>query len=183
MKLHKVTCEEFCKFITSTDGDQFAKTFVAKAKMQDLWDQCMGLWDGDDLMGAIIVSYSKRNPKIANLQLLHTFVKHRKKGVAAKLCQWVFNDAMANQAKYLRVSAESDAVAFYEKVGFQMLGEQKSGSQLSMCRLSGSSFADCDYDIGDPEIFKAVYKKGKGGCVKVFKEIEVPELFAKLCEE
>lgn len=183
MKLRNCSREEFVNAISDDKADNFAKTFRAKADMQDLWGSCMGLWDGNDLAGAIIVSYSKRSPIIANLQLLHTFAAHRRKGVAKTLCDWALKDCKLHSATYLRVSAEKPAVPFYEAIGMQMLGEQKSGSQLSMCRVQGSTWSDCDYDIGDPEIFKAVYKKGKGGCVKVFKEIEVPELFAKLCDD
>ena len=78
MKLRSCSREEFVNAITEDKADNFAKTFRAKADMQDLWGNCMGLWDGDELAGAIIVSYSKRNPIIANLQLLHTFAKHRR---------------------------------------------------------------------------------------------------------
>lgn len=168
MKLLNCSREDFVSAITEDKADNFAKTFVAKADMQDLWNRCMGLWEGEELAGAIIVSYSKRSPIVANLQLLHTFAKHRRKGVGKTLCDWGFRDAKLHSATYLRVSAEKPAVPFYESIGMTMLGEQKSGSQLSMCRLRGNSWSDCEYSLVDSTIYNAVYKKGKGGCVKVF---------------
>jgi hypothetical protein len=37
-----------------------------------------------------------------------------------------------------------------------------------MFRINGNDFSDGIYDINDPVINAAVYKKGKGGCVEVF---------------
>lgn len=168
-KLRKTTAEEFTSAITTDPADKFAKTFVTKANMQEQWDYCTGLWDGNDLLGAIITTISKRSPKVANLQLLHTFANHRGKGVGTILCNHSLKQAKADKAIYFRVSAEPDAVAFYEKCGFQFLGKQKSGCQLSMFRIN-NTFQDGDYDISDPTIYSAVHKKGKGGCVEVFVE-------------
>ena len=168
MKLLNCSREEFVNAISDDKADNFAKTFRAKADMQDLWGSCMGLWEGDELAGAIIVSYSKRSPIIANLQLLHTFAKFRRRGVARQLCDWAFRDCKLHSATYLRVSAEKPAVPFYESIGMTMLGEQKSGSQLSMCRVQGEGWRECDYSLSDSTIYNAVHKKGKGGCVKIF---------------
>ena len=170
MKLSNCSADQFKAAITDDPADKFAKTFVAKANMQDQWEFCVGAWDGDTLLGAIITTISKRSPKVANLQLLHTFAEHRGKGVGRVLCEDSLRFAREQEARYFRVSAERDAVKFYEKIGFEMLGEQKSGSQLSMFRIRGDSFSDGDYDIDDTVISKAVFRKGKGGCVKVFKE-------------
>lgn len=170
LKFRECNRYEFVSAISSDKADNFAKTFKAKADMQNLWGSCMGLWDGNELTGAIIVSYSKRTPIIANLQLLHTFAKHRRKGVARTLCEWAFKDCKSHMATYLRVSAEKPAVPFYEAIGMIMLGEQKSGCQLSMCRLQGNDWSECDYSLVDTVIQKAVYKKGKGGCKKIFVE-------------
>ena len=80
-----VSRDEFVSAISTDKADAFAKTFVAKADMQENWDSCQGYWVDDELFGAIIVTISKREPKTANLQLLHTFAKHRRKGVAKVL--------------------------------------------------------------------------------------------------
>jgi hypothetical protein len=53
-------------------------------------------------------------------------------------------------------------------MGFKFLGKQKSGCSLSMFKINGKNFADGIYDLSDPVIHAAVYKKGKGGCVEVF---------------
>lgn len=168
MKLRKTTRDEFVAHLTDRKEDNFAKTFVAKADMQEIWDNCMGYWEDENLLGAIIVSFSKRVPIIANLQLLHTFHSARGRGVGRILCDFAIAEANRYNASYFRVSAEPDAVKFYEKCGFTFLGEQKSGSQLSMFKMNGPTYRDGLYDIDDPVIKKAVYRKGKGGCVKIF---------------
>lgn len=168
MQLRECTAVQFASAITSDPADNFAKTFVAKANMQKQWDFCVGAWDEDNLMGAIITTISKRSPVVANLQLLHTFNKYRGKGVAKALCEDSLDFAIRNGASYFRVSAEPDAVKFYEKIGFKMLGRQKSNCQLSMFKVESRSFHEGNYDIRDPVISKAVNKKGKGGCVEIF---------------
>lgn len=88
MKLRKCSREEFVSAISTDPADKFAKTFVAKADMQEQWDECWGAFsDDDELMAAIITTLSKRVPRVANLQLLHTFAKHRGKGAARVLCE------------------------------------------------------------------------------------------------
>jgi hypothetical protein len=167
MKLIKCTKSLFCKSITDHKADKFAKTFVAKATIQNQWDSCIGLWD-NDLLGAMIVTFSKRLPKVANLQLLHTFYKHRGKSIGTSLMKYSLHLSIKQECEYFRISAEPDAVLFYQKLGMKMLGVQKSKCQLSMFKIVNDDFHQGIYDINDPIINKAVYKKGKGGCVKIF---------------
>lgn len=171
MMLHETSREEFVKHITENKADAFAKTFVAKADMQDIWAYCIGCWEtsaeGGELMGAIITTRSKKTPYIFNLQLLHTFAKHRRKGVAKILTQDSLDRAQGLGTSYYRVSAEPDAVVFYESMGFKFLGKQKSGCSLSMFKINGKNFSDGFYDLSDPVIHAAVYKKGKGGCIEL----------------
>lgn len=159
---------------SNTKEDSFAKTFLAKADHQDLWNKgyAFGVYDGDgldsEMMAAVIFTVGKTSPKVANLQLLHTFAKFRRKGAAKMLTRVAMVQAYIRGAFYFRVSAEPDAVPFYENIGFRFYGKQKSGCQLSIFRydrLEGRI-----YDINDPIINKAVYKKGKGGCVEIFEE-------------
>jgi GNAT superfamily N-acetyltransferase len=168
MTLRDTTRQEFVSHITEDKADSFAKTFVAKADMQEQWQYCIGCWDGGELAGAIITTRSKRIPYVFNLQLLHTFAKHRRKGVARLLTQDSLDRAQGLGTSYYRVSAEPDAVVFYESMGFKFLGKQKSGCSLSMFKINGKNFADGIYDLSDPVIHAAVYKKGKGGCVQVY---------------
>lgn len=168
MKLRETSREEFVRHITEDKADAFAKTFVAKADMQEIWHHCIGCWEEDQLMGAIITTRSKRTPYVFNLQLLHTFAKHRRKGVARVLTQDSLDRAQGLGTSYYRVSAEPDAVAFYKSMGMIFLGKQKSGCQLSMFKINGKNFTDGLYDTQDPIILGAVKKKGKGGCVEVF---------------
>ena len=170
--MNLLTCSEvtFKKHITEKPEDNFAKTFVAKANLGNYWDRCYGFYDHGELCGAIIttISKSKTSPKIANLQLLHTFSKHRRKGVAKALCNFSLKYALFHHAEYFRVSAEPSAVLFYKKIGFKMLGKQKSEAQLSMFRITGDTFKNGVYDIKDHIIHKAVHKKGRGGCIEIF---------------
>ena len=168
MTLRETTREEFVKHISENKADSFAKTFVAKADMQDQWQYCIGCWEGGELAGAIITTRSKKTPYVFNLQLLHTFAKHRRKGVARLLTQDSLDRAQGLGTSYYRVSAEPDAVVFYESMGFKFLGKQKSKCSLSMFKINGRNFSDGIYDLSDPVIHAAVYKKGKGGCVEVF---------------
>ncbi len=96
MTLRETTRDEFVAHITEDKADAFAKTFVAKADMQNHWQYCIGYWEGaadDELAGAIITTRSKKTPYVFNLQLLHTFAKHRRKGVARILTQDSLNRA------------------------------------------------------------------------------------------
>jgi GNAT superfamily N-acetyltransferase len=165
MQLRKTTREEFVAHITENKADSFAKTFAAKADMQNIWGSCIGCWSGNDLMGAIITTISKRVPSVANLQLLHTFAKHRRKGVARVLTQSSLDNARQEGAVYYRVSAEPEAVLFYESMGFKFLGKQKSGCSLSMFKITGNNFSAGLYNTSDPNIYAAVHRKGKGGVV------------------
>lgn len=148
--------------------DQFAKTFLAKANMMDLWP-CLGLADDSGLAGAIAWTVTKQRPHVANLQLLHTFSRCRRLGVATRLCYAFLDAAEALGADYFRVSAEPPARAFYESLGVRFLGRQKSGCLLAVGRL-GRTFRECVYDLDDETIWGAVTRKGKGGCVEVFPE-------------
>ena len=168
MKLCETSREEFLANITDDKADSFAKTFVAKADMQAIWNNCIGCWDTNELMGAIITTRSKRTPYVFNLQLLHTFSKHRRKGVARALTQDSLDRAQGLGTSYYRVSAEPDAVVFYESMRFRFLGKQKSGCSLSMFKINGKNFTDGIYDLTDSVIHAAVHKKGKGGCVQVY---------------
>lgn len=170
MKLSKCTREQFESAITTDKADSFAKTFVAKANMQDQWDECLGAFTDDgELMGAIITTIGKTNPKVANLQLLHTFAKHRRKGVAKELTLASYKDSVARGAIYFRVSAEPGAVAFYESVGFKFWGLQKSGCSLSMFKVNGEEISAGIYNDTDPTLKKALYSGRKGSLASSYK--------------
>jgi GNAT superfamily N-acetyltransferase len=171
-RLLSTSVEEFKTAITSDKRDNFAKTFVAKANYQGLWP-AVGYWRIKDhtrqLAGAITWTLSKRKPVVANLQLLHTFAAFRRQGVGRVLCNHFLKTVVKDGAEYWRVSAEVEAIPFYESLGIRFLGRQKSGCQLAVARVAGS-FGGCMVDLQDPVIRAAVYKKGKGGCVEVFGE-------------
>ena len=182
MKLRKCTREEFVSALTDDKADNFAKTFVAKADMQKNWDECLGAFDEDgSLMGAIITTVGKTNPKTANLQLLHTFAKHRRKGVAKELTIQSFTDATWTRgAVYFRVSAEPDAVPFYESLGFRFWGKQKSGCSLSMFKVAGGKIETGIYDEKDPHIRRALFSGRKGSLASSYTEQKDVDLIAFL---
>ncbi len=169
--LEHITREEFVAAITDKKEDRFAKTFVAKCDMIDAWDKCVGVRDGmrGPLMGAIVTTLSKRDPKVANLQLLHTFHEYRGRGVAKVLVIDSLHWAWSNQAEYYRVSADPEAIGFYAKIGFEYIGKQKSGSQLSMFKLKSCILGQIDF-TPDDYIWKQATRQGKGGCVELFME-------------
>jgi len=170
-RFDSVTKEQFQSFISTAKEDKFANTFIAKCDMLEAWDQVIGLWQDDELCGAILSTLSKRAPLVVNLQLLHTFYAHRKKGVAKNLCDRALLFAYYVGADYFRVSAEIPAIPFYEKIGIEFLGKQKSGCQLAMFKVTASEFDKIDYTVDDV-IYKAATKKGKGGCVELFFKYE-----------
>ena len=168
LKLRNCTRTEFIAAISEDKNDNFARTFVAKADMQGHWVHCIGAFDNEELTAAIITTISKTKPHVANLQLLHTFAKHRGKGSARLLCEDSLKRARSNGATYFRVSSEKSAVGFYERLGFKFWGAQKSGCQLSIFRIGGDTFLEGDYDYSDTTINKAVNRKGKGGCTTLY---------------
>lgn len=172
MQLRSTTKDEFIASLTNLKEDKFAKTFVAKCNMMDDWDKCKGIWIDGKLAGAIVVTISKRKPVTANLQLLHTFHEFRGKGVARKLCEWAKTYAVEMKAEYFRVSAEFDAVPFYEKCGFKFICKQKT-AKLAMFKLS-------DPETIDEYIWKTMKKKGKGGCVECYVEYKGVDFFQKV---
>ena len=176
MLLKPTTRDEFVAALTDLKEDKFAKTFVAKCDMIEAWDKCQGVWIDDKLAGAIVVTVSKRKPSVANLQLLHTFHACRGKGVAKALCEWGVDYAKNNAAEYFRVSAELDAVAFYEKVGFKFVCRQKT-AKLAMFKLTSNVLTQNDMDFLDEFIWKTMNKKGKGGCIECYVEYKGVESF------
>jgi GNAT superfamily N-acetyltransferase len=160
------TREQFISAISNDPADKFAKTFVAKADMQGQWDWCLGAFTEDgELAGAVIMTISKRLPYVANLQLLHTFAAHRRKGAARLLMNVMLHQAHET-CDYFRVSSEPSAVAFYESIGLKFWGKQKSGCQLCIFRFDNEG--KHRYILNEPVIHAAVFRKGKGGVVELF---------------
>lgn len=177
MQLRETTREEFVAHLTKEKADRFAYTFVAKCEMINAWDRCMGVWIGGKLAGAIVVTISKRKPLTANLQLLHTFYEFRGRGVASLLCEYGLQYAFENHAEYFRVSSELDAVPFYKKFGFKMVGRQKT-AQLAMFRLQSPVIDQNDMKL-DPYIWEQMNRKGKGGCIECFVEYKGVDFYTQ----
>ena len=168
LKFEPVSLGEFNGYITDDPLDKFAKTFRAKANMLGLWP-CLGAWSSSKLLGAIAWTIGARQPKVANLQLLHVFASNRLSGVGRNLCNQFIVRVIKEEAEYFRVSSEPTAVEFYRKLGITFLGKQKSGCLLSIAKL-GATYKTCKYDPEDPVIAKALCKKGKGGCIEFFNQ-------------
>lgn len=163
MIFRKCTKEEFISAISDNKEDSFAKTFVAKANTQNQWEYCIGAFTAEgELMGAIITTISKREPKTANLQLLHTFFKFRRMGVGKSLTEKSFKDCFDEGIVYFRVSAEPSAVVFYESLGMKFWGKQKSGCSLCIFAVGGEKICEGIYNESDPFIKKSLYSGRKG---------------------
>lgn len=159
--LRNISRMEFAAQITADPRDRFAKTFLSKCDMMGGWDEVVGVFsEAGELCGAVWLTVGKH--RNANLQLLHVFARHRRKGYGEALCKEVYRRALAAGAVLFRVSAERDAVEFYRRIGFRFWGTQKSGTWLSLFRVSGSEIADGIYDLQDPLLSKALKRKGKG---------------------
>lgn len=176
-QLDFVTREQFVAALTSHKQDNFAKTFIAKCDMLQAWDYCMGCWIDGKLAAAIVVTISKRNPKVANLQLLHTFYEYRGKGAARDLCQFGIDYAIESKVEYFRVSSEFDAVPFYEKCGFKFVCKQKT-ALLSLFRLTTPVIGDNVFEP-DEYVWKQMNRKGKGGCVECYFDYKGLALFTE----
>lgn len=162
-------CEpvQFFASITKSPEDKFAHTFVAKANAMHLWELMRGLpAEGNTLKGAIVVRVSQRSPRVANLQLLHTFAKYRRQGVGRLLVNDAFQ-RIQTEAEYFRVSSEPEAVPFYESLGFKFLGKQKSGCLVSMFKMNGPKISEGFYNLEDPVIKKALFSKQRGSIVEL----------------
>jgi GNAT superfamily N-acetyltransferase len=169
MKLGPTTREAFVKALELTHDprDKFAKTFLRKGDMVGGWGEwTLGAFsESGHLMGACMLSVSKREPHVINLQLLHTFAMYRGFGIASKLMAWAVMYGCA-VAKYFRVSSEPESIEFYKKIGFYFWGEQKSGCALSMFRYEAD--AKCAYDPHDPIISAALSSKRRGGVHQMY---------------
>lgn len=178
LRLEHITRNQFVEAASKTTRkeDNFAKTFIAKCDMIQGWDNCVGAFDGDELASAIVVTISKKEPKVANLQLLHTFYNFRGKGTAKLLCQYGIDYALNQKAQYFRVSAEFDAVEFYKRCGFKFVCKQKT-CELSLFRLTSSRISDNNFEP-DEYVWKAMNRKGKGGCVECYYDFKGLTSFA-----
>jgi GNAT superfamily N-acetyltransferase len=178
MKLTEVpvTRTEFVNSLTEHKQDKFAKTFIAKCDMLQGWDNCIGVWSEGQLAAAIVVTISKKEPKVANLQLLHSFYEFRGKGAARMLCNWAVQHAIDNGAQYFRVSSELDAVEFYKKCGFQFVCKQKT-CELSLFKLTSAIISENNFEP-DEYVWKQMNRKGKGSCVECYFEYKGLENFA-----
>jgi GNAT superfamily N-acetyltransferase len=171
----EVTRNQFVEALHVADRklDHFAWTFRAKADAMNLWPLCLGFWAREDLTSAIIVRLSKRTPVVANLQLLHTFARFRRRRFAKLLVESQYAAAVTNGARYFRVSSEPGALPFYRSLGFKFFGEQKSGSSLSIFKIHNPGLTgygdiwDGIYDPDDPVIRAAVFSGRRGGVVRL----------------
>jgi len=153
--------EEFERACVESDWrqDGFARTFRAKADMLSLWENLTCAFDGAELESAIIIRCSKRSPVVANLQLLHTFSRHRRKGAATALTVEAFDRVQSEHGpSYFRVSAEPDAAPFYRSLGLRFWGHQKSGSLLCIGKVPHPlcGLQDLVYDRDDHVIAAAL---------------------------
>lgn len=168
------TCsrEQFVSAVSDDPADKFTKFFIKMSDDKGWWGMCEGLFDEDgDLMGAIINREIKRSGvRFTQLQLLHTFAKHRRKGVGKKLALTAHDFAVNRGISYFRIMAEQDARPFYESIGFEVVGQQKAGHFLILGRVQGEGFSDYHYELDDKVIHHEACVVPRGGCVELFKE-------------
>lgn len=175
MAVTEITREMFTEQWPPGPEDGFAKTFLSKCDMLRAWDRCLGVTEltadyRSHVRAAIVTTISKRLPRVANLQLLHTFAAHRGRGFARRLCELSVEKSHESGAQYFRVSSEPESVEFYRKIGFRFWGSQKSGCLLSIFRIGGPGIRDGLYEAADPVILAALRSGRKGSVVEMFEE-------------
>lgn len=168
MGIYKLTSEEEILANIKHKKDSFARTFISKCNTYKLWDRCYGYYVEDKLVGLIVTTISKRAPYVANLQLLFSYYEYRGKGYAREMVQKCF-DEVKGTVDYFRVSSEITAVDFYLKSGFKFQCKQKSGTSLSIFKVTADTIAECDFEA-DENMKKMFFSKAKGGCFEILDE-------------
>lgn len=162
-----ITYEDFAKRMPFAKEDNFAKTFLAKVRVMNLWSGTYGILNEQGVLrAAITVTENRRG--VTNLQLLHTFSTERRSGLGKYLCDWSLKRAYERGQGYFRVSAEVSAVDFYKRIGYKFLGKQKSGCLLSIFKIGGPRIEDAIYDLDDRVIQSALNSKARGGVIERF---------------
>ena len=169
----RIDIKEFKKHApTDRKTDFFTGKFISHCRTGGVRfnDNIIGAYDGDDLMGAAVITVAKNKPHVGNLQLLQTFSTHSGKGAATKLFDFALADAWERGAKYIRSSFEPTAVSYYVTHGWHVHGIQKAGYYMSMGRLTGPLLTEIDWSRDNDVINRAVHSGAMGSCTEVFDE-------------
>lgn len=163
MLLKKVTKEQFEHARHPEDKNKISNDFASRLNMNKKWKTCLGCWENDELLGVTAVNINRRVKNRATVQGLYVFARYRGRGIEEVLLKHILKKAKQNDIEYLRMSIHEKHLSVYEKCGFKILGRQRSGYFLSVCRLSDFSF-----DMSDPVIYKQVHLNGSGSCVQIY---------------
>ena len=163
MEIRSITRDEWIDSLTDLKEDKFAKVFLGKADARGYWDKALGCFVEGELAGGIISTHSKREPKTMNIQILHTFYDFRRRGVAKYLCEYAYQEAFKEECKYFRVSSAPKAKPFYESLGMEFWGRQKSGGYLCFHKMTSDTISEGVYDREDSITLKKVYQDR--GCI------------------
>ena len=163
MEIRSITRDEWIDSLTDLKEDKFAKVFLGKADARGYWDKALGCFVEGELAGGIISTHSKREPKTMNIQILHTFYDFRRRGVAKYLCEYAYQEAFKEECKYFRVSSAPKAKPFYESLGMEFWGRQKSGGYLCFHKMISDIISEGVYDREDSITLKKVYQDR--GCI------------------
>ncbi len=77
------------------------------------------------MVGVAQLSHKVREAELDKLFVEPAWIGH---GIGKKLFEWSVQKARDNGARRMLVTADPDAVPFYEKMGFERIGEEPSGS-------------------------------------------------------
>lgn len=153
-------------FISITEGS--SEKFFKKMKRGLVDDNCQDLilcaYDGETPLGFIA---TKQVRNYANLKWIATLPEARGKGAFRALCENAVNNAYKAGLEYFRVSINAPALGAYKKVGFEVLGEQRSNCFLSIGQLKDGSVSGMDWSI-DETIWKMANQKPRGGCIVLY---------------
>ena len=74
---------------------------------------------GKDIAGAVAYTFEDNN---LHIKRIFTCKRFRKQGIASKLMEHAWENGFNSECKAIRMWCDKDAISFYEKLGFNMLG-------------------------------------------------------------
>lgn len=124
MNFGKVIREEWLiSFDRDEPGDSYASVFANKADTDNLWNNAVGLYVDDVMVGGYV---SVVENSITNFKLLHVFSRFRGNDYGTELLMHSFNKGK-KESDYFKVTSEMTALKFYDRLGFKFWGEHDYG--------------------------------------------------------
>lgn len=161
--IREISFHTYCEAVKDSEEKFFKK--MTRGLKDDNCQDIIKAFFVDDKPVAFIATKHIRD--YANLKWIATLPEARGKGAFRALCEDAVFTAWQNGCKYFRVSINAPALAAYEKVGFQAIGEQRGNCFLSAGKIGGPTVAAMEW-IVDERIWKWANQKPRGGCTVLY---------------